>query len=169
MKKLFLVFAKLLGLLLGYYALAGITQMLGYLPIMLDGPGQGWRHALILISVLLYITLSLDFVWPLLFRTEWLAGKIGIPADTPIEGLERVPALIVGTSLIGIHLAARGLPQLASALLTLQNNWSSLPATMIMRSFLPVFLQLILGLFLALKPGAVATLLTRKSTSFAAP
>ena len=171
MKKLFLVFAKLLGLVQLYMTLVGLTQMAVMLAILPRGdssPAFGlWAN---LAGMGSYLAVSLAIAWVLLAKTEWLAGKIGVDGEAPAEGLERIPALLVGIALIGVFVTVRSLPPLVRALLEIQQTqvWTRAPQVA-WRQLAPVALQLALGLFLALKPGAVAAFVGRSPAPSATP
>ena len=163
MKKLFLVFAKLLGLVQLYMALLTATQlvvMLGMLvktdPIPLRGILLGAG------GMAVYLVVALAIAWLTLVKTEWLAAKAGIQDDTPVAGLEHVPALLAGTCLIGIFVTVESLPRLARILIDVHRAWSYGPHQLIWGQMAPTLLQVFLGLFLALKPGAVVALVARK-------
>jgi hypothetical protein len=170
MKKLFLVFAKLLGLLQLYTTLMGLTQMAVMMAMVSRGeprPMVGFLSGVIGMGS--FLAVSLLIAWVLLAKTEWLAGKIGIGDEAPVEGLERVPALIVGIALIGVFVTVRALPPLVYALLDYSQTWGSPLRQTVWRQFAPPALQLALGLFLALRPGAVAALVARPPAPPAAP
>ena len=170
MKKLFLVFAKLLGLVQLYTALLTATQlviMLGMLvktdPIPLRGILLGAA------GMAVYLAVSLAIAWLTLVKTEWLAAKVGIQDDAPVAGLEHVPALLAGICLIGIFVTVESLPRLTRILIDVQRAWSYGPHQLIWGQMAPTLLQVLLGLILALKPGTVAALVVRKPAPAAAP
>ena len=169
MKKLFLVFAKLLGLIQLYTALMGVTQMAILMTMISRDASPSLAGILSNISGLaIYLVVSLAIAWGLLAKTEWLAGKVGLSDEAPVEGLERVPALVVGIALIGIFVTVRSLPPLVRALFEFQQTWNS-SQPLALRQLAPVALQLALGLVLALKPGAIAALVARSPAPPANP
>ncbi|NCA81209.1 MAG: hypothetical protein EOM72_00485 [Opitutae bacterium] len=169
MKKLFLVFAKLLGLIQLYTALLGVTQMAIMMSLVSRSDSGSLSGVLpSLAGLTIYLAVALVIAWVLLAKTEWLARKVGVGDEAPVEGLERVPALIVGVALIGIFVTVRSLSPLARALLEFRQIWDSSPQ-LALRQLAPVALQLALGLLLALKPGFVAAFVGRSPAPPATP
>lgn len=164
MKKLFLVFSKLLGLVQLYMALLTSTQLVVMLGMVARTDQIPLRGVLLGgIGLAIYLAVSLAIAWLLLARTDWLAAKVGIRDETPVEGLERLPALIVGICLIGVFVTVEALPRLARILIDLQRAWHYGPHQLIWGQLAPVLLQLFLGLVLALRPDEVAGRIVRKS------
>ena len=163
MKKLFLVFAKLLGLVQLYLALLTATQLVVMLAMVVKTDPIPLRGILLGIAGLaIYLAVSLAIAWLLLARTDWLAAKVGIHDDTPVEGLEHLPTLLVGICLIGIFVTVESLPRLARILIDLQRAWHYGPHQLIWGQLAPNLLQLLLGLILALRPDAVAARVVSK-------
>jgi hypothetical protein len=156
MKKLFLVFAKLLGLVQLYATTVAALQMFAMVAMVLRGAINPFTAAVSLGGLVLYTGVALAIAWVLLKRTEWLADLVGIRDDAPIEGLERVPALIVGIALIGVFVTVRALPNLVGTLIGLRDQWAMAPLRLVAKQMVPHLVQLALGLFLALKPAAIA-------------
>lgn len=169
MKKLFLVFAKLLGLVQLYMTLLGVTQMAIMMAVLSRNDSASVSEVLpSLAGLMIYLAVALVIAWVLLAKTEWLARKVGLGDEAPVEGLERVPALIVGVALIGVFVTVRSLSPLARALLEFRQIWDSSPQ-LALRQLAPVALQLALGLLLALKPGFVAAFVGRSPAPPTAP
>ena len=169
MKKLFVVFAKLLGLVQLYLALLTATQLVVMLGMVVRTDQIPLRDVLLGgVGLAIYLAVSLAIAWLLLAKTDWLAAKVGIRDETPIEGLERLPALIVGICLIGVFVTVESLPRLARILIDLQRAWHYGPHQLIWGQLAPVLLQLLLGLVLALRPNTVVGWIARKSAPPAA-
>jgi hypothetical protein len=161
MKKLFLVFAKLLGLYQLYTAVMGAMQLTAMVS-MSRIDGTPLTHlALGVAGLLLFVAVSLAIARILIVKTDWLAEKVGIRDDAPVEGLEHVPALAVGICLIGIFVTVQAVPHVARLLLTYRNIWANASRDILWPQMVPSVLQLTLGLFLALQPGRVAGLVAR--------
>lgn len=166
MKKLFLVFAKLLGMYQLYSALLGTLQLIAMVAMSLQGIPNLAVFLLGLAGVLLFLAVSLAVAWVLIVRTEWLAAWAGIRDDAPVPpGLAQVPALHVGICLIGVFVSIQAVPHLARLLLTFRNVWAQASLDLLWPQLLPSVLQLAVGLFLALKPGSVARLLAPRTAS----
>ena len=163
MKKLFLVLAKLLGVVQLYMALMTATQLVVMLGMVVRTDQIPLRSVLLGgVGLAIYLAVSLGIAWILIARTDWLAAKVGIQDDTPVEGLERLPALLVGICLIGIFVTVESLPRLARILIDLQRAWQYGPQHLIWGQMTPVLLQLFLGLVLALRPNTVVGWIARK-------
>lgn len=163
MKKLFLVCSKLLGLVQLYLALLTSTQLVVMLGMVVRTDQIPLRGVLLgAVGLAIYLAVSLAIAWLLLARTDWLAAKVGIRDEAPIDGLERLPALIIGICLIGVFVTVESLPRLARILIDLQRAWPYGPHQLIWGQLAPVLLQLFLGLVLALRPDEVAGRIVRK-------
>ena len=163
MKNLFSVLAKLLGLVQLYLALLTAMQLVVMLTMVSRSDSIPLRGILLGgAGLAIYLAVSLAIAWILIARTDWLAAKVGIQDDTPVEGLERLPALLVGICLIGIFVTVESLPRLARILIDLQRAWQYGPQHLIWGQMTPVLLQLFLGLVLALRPNAVVGWIARK-------
>jgi hypothetical protein len=162
MKKLFHIFAKLLGLYQLYTALMGSAQIVAILTMMARTEPVPLAGMLLgAAGILIYLTVAIAIAWVLLGKTEWLAKKVGIHDDVPVEGLEHVPALAVGICLIGIYVTIQSLPDVVRLALTFRNMWDNVSIDLLWPQLVPSVLQLALGLFLALQPGRVAGLVAR--------
>ena len=156
MRKLFVVFAKLLGLVQLYATVTAALQMLAMAAMVLRGKINPFTGAVSFSGLVIFTGIALAIAWVLLKRTEWLADVVGIRDDAPVEGLERVPALVVGIALIGVFVTVQALPRLVGALIGMQTHLDEVPLQILVKDLVPYLLQLAIGLFLALKPGAVA-------------
>lgn len=165
MKKLFLVFAKLLGMYQLYSALLGTLQLIAMVAMSMHGVPNFAVFLLGLAGMLLYLVVSLAIAWVLIVQTEWLATKVGIRDDEPVPELAKVPALHVGICLIGVFVSIQAVPHISRVLMTFRNVWAHASPDLLWSQLLPSVLQLALGLFLALKPGSVARLLAPRTAS----
>ncbi len=159
MRRLFLVLAKLMGLFQLYQ-----TIYSGY--ILISFLAEHLKENLDLASTLCmvcYIVLLLPITWILLFRTEWLADRLGIQDDGEIGGPEKFPVLLVGVKLIGVYITAYAIPslvtELPSTLAVLKNPNEG---TLLWHAIIPAVLQVVIGLFLALKSDYVVKIITKK-------
>lgn len=159
-----MVLAKLLGLVQLYLALVGLTQGAGMIAMLSSGGYPSPRELLVsMIAMGAYLAVSLAIVWVLLAKTEWLAMRVGLKEEAPVAGLERVPALQTGVTLIGVFVTANSLPPLLRILL--QSGFFMrepiLPSSGVY--LIPVVFQTLLGLFLALRPRTVVALIDREA------
>ena len=156
MKNLFLVFAKLLGLVLLYLVLITSFQIIGlFFWALGDHPPVPQLAAGLLLS-LLALFASLAAVWILLVRTEWLAGKLNLNTEAPLGAFTPDSALVVGLTLIGVYLAVRSLSQIAATAVNLLHPGTQYPEFHVLRQFLPGLVQLAAGLLLSVKARAIA-------------
>ena len=156
MRKLFFVFAKLLGLFQLYATLVAALQMLAMAAMLVHREPHPFTSAVSLAGMVVYTGGALAIAWILLKHTEWLADVVGLRDEAPIEGLERVPALVVGIALIGVFVTVRSLPALVGALIGMQAHLDAIPLQMLVKDLIPHLVQVAAGLFLALKPGILA-------------
>jgi len=155
-KNLFLVFAKLLGLVLLYLVLITSFQIIGlFFWALGDHPPVPQLAAGLLLS-LLALFASLAAVWLLLVRTEWLAGKLNLNTEAPLGAFTPDSALVVGLTLIGVYLAVRSLSQIAATAVNLLHPGTQYPEFHVLRQFLPGLVQLAAGLLLSVKARAIA-------------
>ncbi len=156
MNNLFLVFAKLLGLVLLYLVLITSFQIIGlFFWALGDHPPVPQLAAGLLLS-LLALFASLAAVWLLLVRTEWLAGKLNLNTEAPLGAFTPDSALVVGLTLIGVYLAVRSLSQIAATAVNLLHPGTQYPEFHVLRQFLPGLVQLAAGLLLSVKARAIA-------------
>jgi hypothetical protein len=162
MRRLFLVLAKLLGLLLLYSGLMMVIQISGYFATSgASGPVQRFGNIYFLVESFFFFVVSLGIAWLLLARTDWLANKLGIGNGPEIIGLEPKPLLLVGVTLIGVYATAHAIPALAGELVRLGlmkadgiewRSWGRVISSVV---------QLGLGLFLMLMSPTVVKILAR--------
>lgn len=163
MRRLFLVLAKLVGLLQLYWALVGFMQMATIFAVFARGESSQVNQVLIsLIGVVVYFALSLGMAWLLLARTEWLADKLRIQDDGQAEELGKHPVLLVGIKLIGIYVTVHAIPSFVRVLLESRQIWEGQVDWYMWNKIVPTALELGLGLFLALKSDIVVDIITGK-------
>jgi hypothetical protein len=166
MKRLFLIFAKLLGLFQLYTALMSATQLVVMLTLMTRSePAPLVGLLLGAVGLLLFLAVSLAIARILIVQTEWLAEKVGIRDDAPVAGLEHGQILAVGICLIGIFVTVESLPDVVRLVLSLRKMSANGAMDYLWPQLLPSVLPLALGLFLALKPEAVARRVGRSSAT----
>lgn len=160
MRPLFLVLAKLTGLLHLYWTLGGIVQMFVLFGTMGSiGSGKSASSLIPSLGFAAYVALALGLTWILLAKTDWLADKLGIPADAPMERPSHAVLLRVGIQLIGAFAVVQALPALARALVSLHQTSRFVP----WHSGVAPLVQLALGLFLAFRANTIAVRLDRSS------
>jgi hypothetical protein len=171
MRPLFLVLAKLTGLLHLFWTLGNLVQMTFYIRVLISpGPDPEATDLLPLISYVLYLLLALVLAWILLMKTEALADKLGIRQNAPEPDLPAPRALLgVGTRLIGLFFTLKALPAIIRMLPEIQQALALGLRLHTQGSILAPLLQLALGLLLAFKADAVVALLNRRPADSLAP
>ena len=162
MKPLFLVLAKLTGLLHLYWTVAlGLQMAMMFSAIGgLGSPGTG-AIAIAGLAVALYSILAIWIAWILLVRTDWLAGKLGIQDSADMAFPAPAALLLVGVQLIGIYAAVQAVPALVRALLAIRQIAAHATPLQVANNLLSPLILLILGLALAFRASRVVTLISR--------
>ena len=175
MRRLFIVLAKLLGLLQIYWALVYFVQLgfwLGRL-VRVPSPSLG-QMVLEVVGIIVYTALSIGMAWLLIAKTDWLADKLKIDTETEEStDLKEDVILRCGVKFIGLFVAIYAVPAIVRALLRsgifgiFDHGITSPAFSMVIWDFLDVVLapalQLALGLFLALKSTKVVEMMTKRS------
>jgi hypothetical protein len=116
MRRLFLVLAKLVGLMQAFRAFMILIQV-GSMVNRVVGSSAGRSSDPSLYGYImgLFVSfpLSLALAWLLLFRTEQVADFLGVAPDEPFPAFRRDVLLNAGVKLMGLYLAAQAIPSLA--------------------------------------------------------
>ncbi len=171
MKKLFIVAAKLIGLLALYWALSTLVQIAGAFAFMfrsmLDSEGNSPAARILcwVIGNVLYGGLTFILSYLLMFKTEWIASKLNVP-DENIPSLPQNQKLLKGgVILLGLYFFLFSIPTLTKYIFGI----SSLPhARFEMEKIIKiasVLLQLGLALFIMKNPDCVLKILNKKPKS----
>lgn len=156
MRRLFVVLAKLVGLLQLYWSLINLMQIGFTLSMVGRADASEFGRVLVsLLGIVVYFALCLVMVWVLLARTEWLADKLRVVDGAEMERLDGLPVLLVGVKLIGVYMTVHAIPSLARALLDASRIWQGQAGLHPWNKTIPAVLQLGLGLFLAMKSARV--------------
>ena len=164
MRRLFIIFAKLLGLLQLYWSLVTFSQIgFGFIMLSRAEQTQAGQIRANLIGVLTYLTLSLGMAWILICRTQLVADRLRIKDESDIAGLDKYPLLAVGIKLIGVYITAHAIPGLVKLLLETPAIWQGQMPLHVWYKMIPTILEVLIGLFLALKSSTVIRIITRKN------
>ena len=161
MRRVFVVFAKLLGLLQIYWGLSyllSITFFMRQMPDMEEfSPFFGFA---------LYCVLSFGIAWILLVRTEWLADRLAIKEEGPEFSLSADEALRVGMKIVGILLLSKSLPRLVQFgfELVVFGRLGSHMATRWM-NVLPIILKIVFSLLLLIRTSFVIGLIAKSEAA----
>lgn len=157
MRRLFIVLAKLIGLLQVYWALtylAHLALFLGQMSRM--EPTEAGQTAIQVAGIVAFTVLAFGVAWLLLVRTEKLADLLKIPTDDPLPMLSDDVVLRAGMKLTGVYMVANSIPGLVSAICEVGAYGTYLgPFAPILTKVLPAALRLALGLLLAIRTGFV--------------
>jgi hypothetical protein len=157
MRRVFVVFAKLLGLLQIYWGLSYLVSITFFMRQMSDMGGFSPFFGLAL-----YCVLSFGIAWILLLRTEWLADKLDIKAEGPEFSMSADATLRVGMKIAGAFMLAKSLPNFVKfgcdlALLETFNSY--LAAKWI--NVVPIILKIVFSLLLLIRTSFVVGLIAK--------
>lgn len=163
MKPLFLVLAKLTGLLHLYWTLSLLLQMaMMFSTVGQIGSMEIGAQTIFALGFLLYSALAIWIAWILLARTDWLAGKLGIQDSVAIEIPAPATLLLVGVQLIGIYVTVNAIPGLVRALIYLRTIAAHFRLFDVLSNLVSPLILLLLGLTLALRAPRVVALISRQ-------
>ncbi len=170
MRRLFIVGAKLLGLLCLWWAIFMILQTISFSSMFFGGwPRDSyWVIGALLYGagLLAYFVLAVCFAFILLFRTEWIADKVGLDRHTELPGWPHERKLLsLGIVLLGFYVLAHAIPGVAKSSLSLLAEFLRVwapgyrdIATFFLHYVIPVLrdvLEVAVGLLLILMPARI--------------
>ena len=129
MRSIFIAVSKVFGLIQVYEALLLTVGMVSIIHGLFYASFSGvadfgvtWLLGIgsVVLSFLIYLALA----WLLIFKTEWLADKLGIPEQIGIDIPPRDQLLFIGIVLVGLYISVIGLAELGSMLLNVIVNSS---------------------------------------------
>jgi hypothetical protein len=168
MKKLFIVAAKLIGLLALYWAIATLVQIGFAIPLVLNpvpdiaGGSQNAGSAWWLAGTVLYGVITLVFSLLLMFRTESIATRLNVP-DQEISGIpDDLRILKGGIILLGLYFFLFSIPSLTKTISTSAYYRYTWRDFRYMSQLVSGLLQLGLAVFVMKKPDVVLNMLGRK-------
>ena len=164
MRRLFIVGAKLLGLLCLWWAISTTIQLIsfGSVVVMVKRADVLDRVAIVLVygvGLLAYFVLAVWFALVLLFRTEWIADKVRLEKDSDLPGWpEQNKLLSLGVVLLGFYVLAHAIPEAVKSSLTLLGDlW--LKTQPEYRDWTTIFLQYVIPVLRDVLGVAVGCLL----------
>lgn len=175
MRRLFLVLAKLFGLLQIYWALIYFVHLGTMMSMFVQGASFSVLQTVLNIAgITIYMTLSAGMAWLLIAKTDWLADKLKIGSETEQSADLREDVILrCGVKLIGLFIAVYAIPAVVKVLLRsgifgifdygITDPAFSMRAWSFLDEVSPPALQLALGLFLALKSTKVVEMMTKQS------
>lgn len=162
MRPLFLVLAKLLGLLQVYWALLNLSQIAMVLPTMCNSSvnESGYLRD-VFVYTASYLLINLIVAWFLLMRTDWLADKLQIHGEAPIGNLDDGALLRTGVRLIGVYVLVYAIPAFVKTMLGHEMFTSHVIAPLFWQKLLPVTLQIILGILLTCRTERILAFIAK--------
>ncbi len=157
MRRVFIVLAKIVGIVLLYQWLVYLSSMLIIFSSLSDfSAGKDTNVFLQIVGVAGYIFLSVGVVWLLLIKTEWLADKLGINEDDLLPALTVNVAVRVGFKLIGIYIFLVAMPRIFNVIFRAGSyGWMGGLTKHIWTGALPAVVQVVLALFLMIRTDRV--------------
>jgi hypothetical protein len=113
MRNLFIVLAKVVGLLQIATVINYLQFQIGYINYIVGS--EDWLYSLRsqLVNMVGYsmcMGLVLGFAWVLLFRTNWIANRLGIPEGEELSGPKQDSFLPIGIKLLGVYILVDAVP-----------------------------------------------------------
>ena len=165
MRRLFLVLAKLVGLMQAFQAFMVLIQVGSMVNTALGfSAGRASDPSLYgyIMGLFVSFPLSLGLAWLLLFRTEQVADFLRVGPDEPVPAFRRDVLLNAGVKLIGLYVAAEAIPSLARWLFEARyftQRRPNFPLTW--TGILQPALALVVGVVLIAKTRQIVGLITR--------
>lgn len=163
MRRLFVVLAKVIGLLQIYWGLTYLSSVGFFVGQMARlESSEFWSLLIQAGSLAGFALLTFGVAWLLLVRTEWVADWVRIERDEALPAVTADVVLRAGTKLAGIYILANSVPGLlrAAAEVSLYTMWEGQMASALAR-IVPAVLQVALGWMLAVQTGLVLRLVER--------
>jgi len=163
MRRIFIVLAKLIGLLQIYWGLTYLSSIALFIGQMARMESSEFGQLAIQMGGILgFALLAFGMAWVLLARTEWLADKLKIHADDELPALSDDVVLRAGIKLVGVYILANAIPGLIKAIseASAYGLWEG-RLTAIWTKIIPSVLQVALGLFLAIRTERILSLLAK--------
>lgn len=163
MRRLFIVLAKIFGLLQLYWALATFMQV-GFAISMMSRSSvmdDGGQYIAGLAGTVIYFVVSVGVALILLIRTDWLADKLKIQADGESGEIKEGTLLRSGVKLIGVYIVAHAIPSFARTVTDYGLLAGGILESHFWTRIIPAVLPLVLGTLLAIRADRVLALITK--------
>lgn len=163
MRRMFIVLAKLIGLLQIYWGLTYLSSIALFIGQMARMESSEFgQFAIQMGGILGFALFAFGMAWALLVRTEWLADKLKIHSDDQLPALSDDTVLRAGIKVVGVYILANAVPGLVKAIseASVYGLWEG-RLTAIWTKIIPSVLQIALALLLALRTERVLSLLAK--------
>lgn len=159
MRRLFIVLAKILGVLEGYTAFLNFMQVCIAFSSLFTRDASPIFPGLILTIV--YLVSSLVMAWILLMRTAWLADILNLKEEGEFQGFKEDAIFRTGVKLIGVYVTVYAIPAFARAVLGYQVFTAGKAGSEFWIKLIPPLIQLIIGVFLTIRTEVVLALVEK--------
>ena len=163
MRRLFIVLAKIIGLLQVYWGLTYFFSIVIFIRGMgrMTSNGAG-NYSSQIIGIILYAVLSFGMAWLLLFKAEWLADKLKIKSDDELPAVSHDVLLNAGVKLIGLYILAGAIPSLSRAIFEADTCglWGG-SSTVLLIQVIPAIIKVLLGFLFAIRTEFVLNLVSK--------
>lgn len=163
MRRIFIVLAKLIGLLQIYWGLTYLSSIALFIGQMARMESSEFgRLAIQMGGILGFALLAFGMAWLLLARTEWIADKLKVESDHQLPALSDDVVLRAGIKVVGVYILANAIPGLVKAVseASAYGLWDG-HLTAIWTKIIPSVLQVALALLLAIRTDRVLSLLAK--------
>lgn len=163
MRNLFIVLAKVVGLLQISTTISYLYVLNGYLAEV--GYSEDWlaglcRHLGSIIGTCVNMGLILGFVWVLLFYTNWIADRLGLP-EGELDVPEPSSFLRIGIKLLGIYVLVEAVPSFIWVMIEPRAFDPDQSAAHFWIRIVPTVLKFGFGLILVGKTTSIMELISR--------
>jgi hypothetical protein len=154
MRRLFIILAKLIGILQLYWAIVALAQIGTVIDLLMrhhDAIESDWHFAT-LMGTVSYLVLSLGAAWICLKKTDWLANQLGL-SDVCASGdvvVKEGDLLRTGVKLIGVYILAYAIPAFVQTMFGYGIFSGGAIGAEFWTMIIPSALRLFLGAFLAI-------------------
>jgi len=164
MRRMFIVFGKLLGLVAFCLGLVEAPYVYFYVRLLANAPGGSLSLLMVLLGSVVYMTVSAALALLLMLRTDKVADWLKLKKDEELSvGPSMEVLLVAGSALIGVAMVASALPSLVKSLFGLASSGRVEHNSLFLRDPITQLLRLILGLLLVLKPRAIARFIAKRT------
>jgi hypothetical protein len=164
MRRIFIVVAKLFGLFQVFWAITYLCSMLPFIGhVEALGTSRTGQIIIQLLSLAVFLVLTLIMVRILLLRTEWLADKLRIPPDDSPINLSNDKFFRTGIQLIGIYILVTSIPNLVqkTTIAYMYHGYTGNLTMSLLRTLIPAVLKISLALILAVRTNWIQHLVER--------
>jgi len=163
MRRLFIILAKIVGIVLLYRWVLYFTSLLvlftNISDLEMDDDGS---VSLYIVGLIIYILLAVSGSYILILKTDWLADKLGVKDDDVFPSIANDVVLLSGFKLIGVYVFLNALPAVFTAVFRVGSySMAGGLSKYIWTGALPAVIQIILSMFLLVRTESVLNFLKK--------